>query len=164
MAGKGSAFKISLPVAPPGQNLHPRLEGDLYKFDFSHLAIFVIDDDSAVLESMRNVLTGWGAHVNAASSGSEVMQLIADGVEQPDIILCDYRLSGGENGIDVINRLRKAIGVAVPAIIITGDTASDRVKLAHDSGFPILYKPVAHGKLRALIGNLVRTSKMAGND
>jgi hypothetical protein len=40
-------------------------------------------------------------------------------------------------------------------MLITGDTAPDRLQEAHESGFLLLHKPVAASKLRAAIGNLM---------
>ena len=74
----------------------------------------------------------------------------------PDLILCDYRLPGEENGIDVIRRLQAEFNEDIPAVLITGDTAPDRLQEAHDSGFVVLAKPVANSKLRATIGNLTK--------
>ena len=159
----GSVFRISLRVAKPRQKIDFGSAVDTIPHSLSTATIVVIDDDGAVLESMRCVLSSWGAQVIAARSGSEATQRVAGGAERPDMILCDYRLAGGESGIDVIHRLQEFLGFPVPAVIITGDTASDRVKLAHESGFAILYKPVTYGKLRALIGNILRASRMAGD-
>jgi hypothetical protein len=45
----------------------------------------------------------------------------------------------------------------VPAVLITGDTAPDRLREARESGLILLHKPVAEIKLRATVGNLMRT-------
>jgi two-component system, sensor histidine kinase len=41
-------------------------------------------------------------------------------------------------------------------VLITGDTASDRLREAQESGLILLHKPVAEIKLRATVGNLMR--------
>ena len=74
----------------------------------------------------------------------------------PDLILCDYRLPGKESGIDVIQRIRGEYNEEIPAILITGDTAPERLQEAHDSGLVVLSKPVANSKLRATIGNVTK--------
>ena len=68
---------------------------------------------------------------------------------------CDYRLCEHENGIAVIQRLQSEFNEDIPALLITGDTAPDRLLEAQASGFFLLHKPVANSKLRAAIGNLI---------
>jgi len=47
------------------------------------------------------------------------------------------------NGAQAISALRAACGVAVPALLITGDTAPERLREANASGIALLHKPVA---------------------
>jgi hypothetical protein len=41
-------------------------------------------------------------------------------------------------------------------MLITGDTAADRLKEAQASGLLLLHKPVPNGKLRAAVVNLMQ--------
>lgn len=56
----------------------------------------------------------------------------------------------------MIQRLQSNYSERVPAVLITGDTASDRLQEAQESGLVLLHKPVAEIKLRATVGNLMR--------
>ena len=78
---------------------------------------------------------------------------------RPALILCDYRLREGENGLVVIKRIREEYDETIPAILITGDTAPDRLTEAKASGLLLMHKPVSNGKLRAAIGNLILSAK-----
>ena len=80
--------------------------------------------------------------------------------QKPDLIICDYRLRDGANGIAVIDSLRSAYGEAIPAMLITGDTAPARLAEAKASGLPLLHKPVSNGKLRAAIVHLIAKDKI----
>jgi hypothetical protein len=44
----------------------------------------------------------------------------------------------------------------IPAALVTGDTAPDRLREARESGLILLHKPVSNIKLRATVGNLIR--------
>ena len=77
---------------------------------------------------------------------------------RPDLIICDYRLRGGENGIAVIRQLLSEYNEDIPSILLTGDTAPDRLAEATASGLTLLHKPVTNARLRAAIGNLTRSS------
>jgi CheY-like chemotaxis protein len=72
----------------------------------------------------------------------------------PNALLCDYRLPGDETGTRVIRRLRAQAGSAIPAALISGDTAPESLRVAKASGYPLLPKPVAPARLRALIEHL----------
>jgi two-component system, sensor histidine kinase len=78
---------------------------------------------------------------------------------KPALILCDYRLREGESGLVVIERIRAEYNETIPAILITGDTAPDRLAEAKASGLLLMHKPVSNGKLRAAIVNLTATEK-----
>ncbi len=43
----------------------------------------------------------------------------------------------------------------MPGMLITGDTAPDRLKEAQDSGLLLLHKPVSDSRLRAAIIHLM---------
>jgi DNA-binding response OmpR family regulator len=74
----------------------------------------------------------------------------------PDLIVADYRLRGGESGIDVVARLREEFNAQVPALLITGDTGIEQLREAEESGLHILHKPLNPSRLRALIATLRR--------
>ena len=118
--------------------------------------ILVIDDDPVIQSAMRSLLSSWGHDVIVAGSGAEMLDRIATRSRRPDLIICDYRLRDGENGIGAIKRLQSNYNERVPAVLITGDTASDRLQEAQESGLVLLHKPVAEIKLRATVGNLMR--------
>lgn len=55
----------------------------------------------------------------------------------------------------MIERLRSECNDDIPGMLITGDTAPDRLKEAQASGYLLLHKPVPNSKLRAAITNLI---------
>ena len=71
---------------------------------------------------------------------------------RPDLVMCDYRLPG-DDGVDVIRRLRALLGQDLPAVLITGDTAPEAT--ARAEGCLVLHKPLTHDQLRAAIGPLL---------
>jgi two-component system, sensor histidine kinase len=108
---------------------------------------------------MSSLLTGWGHDVVTGGSGDEVMQRLSSRPDRPDLVICDYRLREGENGITVIQRMRSEYNQDIPAMLITGDTAPDRLAEARASGLILLHKPVPNSKLRAAIVNLLGSDK-----
>ncbi len=106
---------------------------------WKNLTILVVDDEKAVGQGMKTLLESLGCQVivtdSTASSLKAIQQL------PPDIVLADFRLRGQETGIQTIHALRKNIP-GLPAILISGDTAPDRLREAKATGLSILHKPV----------------------
>lgn len=69
----------------------------------------------------------------------------------PDLILADLRLRDGQKGVDAIAQLRKRFGMAIPTILVTGQTAAEQRKLAKASGYDIWQKPARPVRLRLAI-------------
>jgi CheY-like chemotaxis protein len=76
---------------------------------------------------------------------------------RPDLIICDFRLRDGENGMEAIDLLRAEYNEDIPAMLITGDMAVGRLLEVKIRGVVLLYKPVPDGKLRAVVTNLIAT-------
>jgi signal transduction histidine kinase/CheY-like chemotaxis protein len=155
--GHGSCFSVVIPLA---SGVPDEGETTFRSFvDALHLElILVIDDEAQILDGMASLLTSWGHGVMIAESGDEMLAQLAECPLRPNLIICDYRLRNSENGIDVVERLRSEYNEAIPAMLITGDTAEDRLIEAKASGLPLLHKPVTNSKLRAAIANLVAAS------
>jgi signal transduction histidine kinase/CheY-like chemotaxis protein len=155
--GRGSVFRVAVwraeaVAAPPAPERPITASGPPG-------LILAIDDEAAVRAAMAELLGAWGHRVIAAASGDEASVLLAGETVAPDLIVCDYRLGGGEDGVAVIRRLQAQAGRAIPAILVTGDTAADRIREAQACGYPLLHKPLAHARLRATVTSLLRSAQ-----
>jgi signal transduction histidine kinase len=155
--GKGSMFAITVPLGAREDYVPIESSPDAAGvFDLSGALVLVIDDEGAVQEGMAALLRKWQCEVLTAGSGKEMLQQLVTVQRLPDLIICDYRLRAGENGIEVVEMLRNEFNVDIPALLVTGDTAPDRLRDAEASGLPILHKPLNPARLRTLIANLLR--------
>jgi signal transduction histidine kinase/CheY-like chemotaxis protein len=153
----GSVFMLELPYTDAP------LAAPLRAFDPAQEAagsggglILVVDDEVAIQMAMKDLLEGWGFKTIVAGSCEELLARLADCPEQPALVICDYRLREHENGIHVIERLRAEYNDDdIPGMLITGDTAPDRLKEAQASGLLLLHKPVNNSRLRAAVIHLV---------
>jgi CheY-like chemotaxis protein len=127
--------------------------------------VLVVDDDALVREALAGLMQQWGCKVVAEASDDEALATLSRQNRGPDAVLCDFRLPAGETGCDVIRRLRERFGPALPAALITGDTAPETLREAKESGIPLLHKPVQPARLRALLEHLVagRSARRAAN-
>jgi DNA-binding response OmpR family regulator len=55
-----------------------------------------------------------------------------------------------------VRAVRAVSGEATPAVLITGDTSTDLLKLAHEGGLVVLHKPLQPRQLIRLIKHLRR--------
>jgi signal transduction histidine kinase len=150
---RGSVFKLSVELAAgvPAA-IEPPAETSLTAQP--PLFILVVDDEVAIQEAMHTLLTGWGHRVITAGSCVEILDHAAAFTSTPNLIISDYRLRNDEEGIATIERLRSEFNSDIPAILITGDTAPDRIRQATASDCFLLHKPVSNSRLRAAIANL----------
>jgi signal transduction histidine kinase/FixJ family two-component response regulator len=154
--GRGSRFSVSVPIVTAPVETVPVRPVETSFNPLHGKSILVIDDDERICESMQGLLHGWGCRVTTADSGVAALSALADRGEGPDLIVCDYRLANGLSGIVAIEQVRRAIGAEIPAILVTGDTAPERLRDASESGFQLLHKPVPPMTLRALLSRLLR--------
>jgi signal transduction histidine kinase len=162
--GKGSRFVISVPLTTPlklAEHL-PQAAVDLAMGK----SVVVIDDDVLVLDGMRGVLKSWGCSVVTATSKDTALAVLSESERPPDIIISDYRLSDGSTGIEVIECIRRAFRMPIPAFLISGDTAPERWREARASGYYLLHKPVLPITLRSVISQLLKDHEEAewGNE
>jgi CheY-like chemotaxis protein len=148
--GRGSCFSIEVPLcAPSASRDRPPGSGDLGHEEAGAGVVLVVDDDPMVLEAMRGLLEGWGYRAITGASHEAIAALVAD-APKPDLIIADFHLSGGRTGIETIEHVRAAFGVAIPAFLVSGDTSPERLQRARAQGYTLLHKPVSPMTLRSL--------------
>ena len=154
--GKGSTF--SLVVRAGDAAKLPQAEGVASSVPRNQLqgkVLVVVEDEADVREGMRVLLEGWGCKVIASDNGDKALQeLVSCGV-RPDVIIADYRLAGDDTGDRIIASVQEHFGAHVPGVIITGDSAPERLQEALASGYLLLHKPMQPGRLRALLTSLL---------
>ena len=148
--GRGAAFSFDI---PRGARAEPRPEATAphRRADLSGRLVVVIDDEIAIVEGMRVLLSGWGVDVIGSTTGEEVVAAVHARERIPDLIIADYRLGGGVIGTDVIDRLRRELDPEIPAILVTGSTGAERVSEADAKRYDLLLKPVSPEALRDAI-------------
>ncbi|MFN0316175.1 MAG: hybrid sensor histidine kinase/response regulator [Burkholderiales bacterium] len=154
--GRGSIFTIDLPKVheqyeemPAAKvatsSVHDNLSGSL---------IVVVDDEASILDATRTLLETWGCTVITAASGAEALKNLGASTRVPDVVMCDYRLRGDEDGIRVVEALRAEFNEDIPAMLVTGDTGPERIREIEASGLLVLHKPILEDQLRATLSRL----------
>ncbi|MFZ5473834.1 MAG: hybrid sensor histidine kinase/response regulator, partial [Pseudomonadota bacterium] len=153
--GRGTVFSVDVALAGADAGQYPASNGVMAAaYARLHGRVLVIDDDESVLDALVALLQGWGLEVIMARSGDEALSQMS---QPPSLVLTDYRLSVGETGLDVVERLRRLFrGAEFPVVVVTGDTTDVGMRAIADKGYPLLHKPVQPAKLRALVSRLLR--------
>lgn len=149
--GKGTVVRLRVPRADAGSPVPaaPRELGQALR----GTRVLVVDDDEAARDALHGLLVQWGCDAVAAAGGDEAVALTRG--SPPAAVLCDLALAGGESGLDVIERLRRAHGAKLPVAIITGDSTPEAIASMRARGLPMAFKPARPAKIRALIEHLL---------
>lgn len=73
--------------------------------------VLVVEDEPSAREASQRYLAHCGYQVQAAADASAALASAAD--NPPDLAVCDWRLGGGDDGVDVARALQEAHGTAV---------------------------------------------------
>ncbi|HYA05128.1 MAG TPA: response regulator, partial [Xanthobacteraceae bacterium] len=114
------------------------------------MVVLCIDNERAILDGMETLLGGWGCRTLKAADLAEALAALETSGLEPDGLLVDYHLDGG-NGIGALAELRRRLGRHVPAIVITADRSAHVRDEARAAAAHLLNKPVKPASLRALL-------------
>ena len=110
------------------------------------IAVLVIEDDSQLLRTLRDILRHRGYHPITAGSGREGIDLASQNRPSPAIALVDLKLPDMD-GMEVIGRLRE-VSTLIEAIVLTGNASVDSaVRALRQHTCDYLVKPVAPAQL-----------------
>lgn len=102
----------------------------------------VVEDEAIVRDSLSLLLRDRGAEVVSARNYDEALSKARRLARAPDFLLVDYRLPNNQDGVGLITRLREGHDWHSPAVLITGETAPQRIVRANQSGHRVLHKPI----------------------
>lgn len=153
--GKGSVFAIEVPCsqrsAPPAEPdpvepLRQRLAG---------ARIWVLDNDAAICAAMGTLLAQWGCRVITALSEQDLARQVAINQDAADLLIADYHLDAGRNGIDAVAAINAQRKTPLPALMITANYSNELKQQVRERGHTLLHKPVRPMKLKAAISHLL---------
>jgi signal transduction histidine kinase len=149
--GRGSRFSVEVPrataaVAAAAAPVAPKIAAGR----LAGTVILCIDNEPAILDGMETLLGGWSCRVLKAADLAGALAVLDTGDGEPDGLLVDYHLDGG-NGVEAIAALRRRLQRDLPAILITADRSAHVREEARTAGAHVLNKPIKPASLRALI-------------
>ena len=114
----------------------------------SELSVLVIEDDSQLLRTLRDILNRRGYHPLTANSAREGLALVEQ--ELPAVALVDLKLPDMD-GVEVIDRLT-ALSQLTQTIVLTGNASIESaLRALRQQTYDYLVKPVPPDKLLTTI-------------
>lgn len=135
---QGTQFVLRLPLAEaPSAVASVDVQEDLDRV--FNLCVLVIDDEKNVRTSLRMLLEELGCTCLDANGTEQAAAQVAQ--TRPDLVLADFRLRGADSGLLAIAAVHQR-WPGVPAVLVSGDTAPDRLQEAQYAGIALLHKPL----------------------
>lgn len=120
-------------------------------------SILIVDDEPAILQSLRGLLADEGFEVLAAVNGYEALKAIDR--EAPDLVLLDLWMPGID-GLETLKEIKRG-NPHTPVIIVTGhgniETAVKATKLG---AFDLIEKPLSIDRLIVAIQNALNFRRL----
>jgi DNA-binding response OmpR family regulator len=127
-------------------------------------SVLVVEDDERTAAFLADNLRADGFRVARAADAGEAVRAIE--VRSPDVVVLDLALDGGSNGLEVLDRVRRADGIgtridpSLPVIVLTGHGAeTDRVRGFARGADDFVTKPFFYAELLARIRALLRRAE-----
>lgn len=116
--------------------------------------ILVVEDNPHVREALHSCLEDEGHIAVVAQDAAAAMTLVMRGTTRPDLILADYKLPDGLDGVRLALQVRDYLGEPTPVIILTGDISITTSRHVAGQMFHRCTKPVKLPELAAIIQTL----------
>lgn len=162
--GRGSVFGVRVPLGTSaGEGVRNEAPKDDAALDalLRGRRVLVLDDDPAILDGMRLLLSAWECKVACASTFAQAIRDAASAPHKPDLVIADFDIGDDLNGIDAVEAIRARLKSQIPAVIITAERDTRITHLAGTRGLGLLHKPVRPSALRALMGLLMAPARFA---
>ena len=159
--GRGSRFSIRVPVAAPQPDQVPGKTADSAAETPVQGLVLLIEDDDKVANAWAMLLRAEGYRVVNAASTDEARHKVRELGQAPALVISDFHLLNGSNGIEAVAAIRVDLGVDIPAFIVTGDTS----KIVQDDrrldNCVVLRKPVGPDLLLRMARDAVASGAVA---
>jgi two-component system, chemotaxis family, CheB/CheR fusion protein len=99
-----------------------------------------------------------------AADGRAALELTAQAATKPDLVVADYNLPNGLNGLEMISALQTQLQHVIPAIILTGDISTDSLRKIARHGCVHLNKPIRAPELMRLAQRLLAEPRVAAHE
>ncbi|MBU1210522.1 MAG: response regulator [Alphaproteobacteria bacterium] len=160
LPGKGSGFAIEIEHSPDQPATDTQLLPDPADLGVANDTrktgiILVVEDDPEVCNLLEDFLADEGHKVLTASDGIAAESLLFKAAIRPDLMIADYNLPNGMNGVELTSRVRAWLDQEIPVIVLTGDISIEALRNIGLHACVHLNKPVKIAELEQTIQRLL---------
>ncbi|MBD9579406.1 PAS domain-containing protein [Pseudomonas sp. PDM23] len=159
--GKGSRFAIEIPLARRVARSAPepeRTADDLVE-RLRGSRVWVLDNDASICAGMRTLLETWGCRVVTALSEEDLARQVDNFHAESDLLIVDYHLDDGLNGVDAVASINARRGTPLPALMITANYSNELKQQVRELGHTLMHKPVRPMKLKTALCHLIDSAR-----
>jgi two-component system CheB/CheR fusion protein len=160
--GKGSVFAVEVALSPgePGlQSANSVIATGADTTVARTGSVLVVEDEPEMRELLEVYLQDEGHRSAAAPDGPAALDMVVR--LRPDLIISDYNLPTGMDGLQVAAELRQILHFQIPVIILTGDISTDALRNIALRNCILLHKPVKLDELSEAIRRLLSEPRLA---
>lgn len=120
------------------------------------LRILIVEDEPETVRAVRQFFEFRGHQVESAGSGPAAMEIAED--QEPQIAICDFKIEGSMDGVDVAKHLRSRFDI--PVVMVTGHQLSQAKRKARQIQADIQAfrrKPIILSDLADLVETIMDT-------
>ena len=115
--------------------------------------VLIVDDESAIRESLSGVLEDEGYKTFVAENGQQGLDIAS--AEKPDLVLLDIWMEGMD-GLEVLSRLKRR-NPELPVVMISGHgTIETAVQATQKGAYDFIEKPPQVDRLLLTISRAIR--------
>jgi two-component system, chemotaxis family, CheB/CheR fusion protein len=164
--GTGSVFAIEVALSVSEMALeaepHRRATSDEIAEEVHRTGtILIVEDDPDVRELLELILNDEGYRTAAAPDGTAALELVTTGVIRPDLMLADYNLPNGLNGLQLTAKVRERLDRVIPVVVLTGDISTGTLRDIASQGCVQVNKPMRASELMHVIQGLLAQPQSA---
>jgi signal transduction histidine kinase len=150
--GRGSRFSLTQPVSLPALAPVEVRPAHLSQPWQGSLPVLIVDDDDNVRLALADLLGRWQVTFDATASAEAALSLLDQG-KRYSLVLADYRLGQGLNGLDLLDAIAaRHEGVCPSMALVTANFEPELIGAARDRGVLMMHKPVQAAQLRRMLG------------
>ena len=150
---QGSMFAVDIPRITSVTIQHDEIPQvvDSQHQDLLPLNVLLVDNDALLLKALASQLSDWGCNVVAVTGREQLNNAIGKQMPLPQLIIADYHLDDGDNGVDLVQEVVRQHQWQVPCIICSADPSEKIRQHTSDAHFSFMRKPVKSLALKRLI-------------
>ncbi|MCC5973013.1 MAG: response regulator [Rubellimicrobium sp.] len=165
--GKGSTFMINLPLVEATADI-PRshqIAPITAPSEPQTGTILLVEDEEPLRALLAEVLARAGHTVICHVDAKDALAWASESTDRPDLLLTDFDLHGGSDGLKLAQDLPDILGAPIPTVILTGDITTGTLKSIGASPHRQVAKPVMPDVLLGLVSDQIgrARSERTGN-